>query len=99
MTIAQTKSETLTLAGTSVDMVNPAGCIEISGTFTGPATITQSLTGGATTIDTFTVDSTFYTRANQLTFGITGGNGPITITWYPDVINTDPSLSNRLARN
>jgi len=87
--IPQPKVATLDASNTSVDMVNTAGSIEIAGDFTGPATVTQSLTGGSTTIDTFLVDSTFHTQANQLTFGLTGGNGPITIRWYPDAINTD----------
>jgi hypothetical protein len=93
------KTAVLTNTNPSVNMENTAGSVEISGTFTGPATVTQSLTGGGTTIATFTVDSTIYTKANYLTWGITGGNGPITIKWYADVTNTDNSLSNQLRRN
>jgi hypothetical protein len=93
------KEATLTAANPSVDMINTRGSIEIAGTFDS-GTVSQSLTGGATTIATFTVDSTVFTQANYLTFGITGGLGSesVTIRWYPDIINIDNAESNRLRR-
>ena len=96
--MASFKEETLDGSNTSVNMVNPAGSIEISGDFTGPATVTQSLTGGSTTIDTFTTDSTIFTKANQLTFGISGGVGPITIRWYDDAVDSD-TVKTRIRSN
>lgn len=88
--MARFKEETLTAANPSVNMVNTAGSIEIAGTFDS-GTVTQSLTGGSTTIDTFTVDSTIFTKANQLTFAITGGLGSesVTVRWYDDCTDSD----------
>ena len=97
--IQQPKEAILTNTSPSVNMVNPAGSIEISGTFTGPATVTQNLTGGSTTVATFTTDSTFHTQANQLTFGLSGGNGPITIRWFPDAINADDTAVRILVKD
>lgn len=75
---------TLTAANTSENMNNTAGSLEISGTFTGPATVTQSLTGGSVAIDTFTAAETTFTNASALTFALTGGDGPITVRWWKD---------------
>lgn len=76
---------TLTAANPSVNLENNAGSIEIAGTFDG-GTVTQNLTGGSIAIDTFTVAESFFTNANKLTFGITGGSGSesVTIRWYGD---------------
>ena len=75
---------TLTNTNTSENMNNTAGSLEISGTFTGPATVTQSLTGGSVAVDTFLAAETIFTNASALTFGLTGGNGPITVRWWKD---------------
>ena len=75
---------TLTDSNTSESMNNAAGSLEISGTFTGPATVTQSLTGGSVAVDTFLAAETVFTNASALTFGLTGGNGPITVRWWKD---------------
>jgi len=98
--IQQPKEATLTAASPSVNMVNPAGSIEISGTFAG-GTVTQNLTGGSTTIASFTVASTFHTQASQLTFGITGGSGTesVTVRWYPDAINADDTAVRLLVKD
>ena len=80
---------TLTAAEPSVNMSNSAGSIEIAGNFSGPATVSQNLTGGSVEIQAFTSAETFFTNANQLTFSATGADGStaITIRWYDDKKN------------
>ena len=92
------KEAILTNLNQSVNMTNPAGCLEITGTWTGPATVTQSLTGGTTAVDSFTADETIYTKASHSTFALTGGNGPVTVRWYYDVSNSNESPVNRLSK-
>ena len=75
---------TLTNTNPSENMNNAAGSLEISCTFTGPATVTQSLTGGSVAVDTFLAAETVFTNASALTFAITGGNGPVTVRWWKD---------------
>ena len=80
---------TLTAAEPSVNLSNSAGSIEIAGNFSGPATITQNLTGGSIAIDTFTAAETIFTRANNLTWSVAGADGStaVTIRWYDDKKN------------
>ena len=79
---------TLTAANPSVNMSNSAGSVEIAGTFDS-GTVTQNLTGGSIAVALFTSAETFFTRANRLTFSITGGAGSeaVTIRWYDDKKN------------
>jgi len=80
---------TLTAANPSLNLSNSAGSIEIAGNFSGPATVTQNLTGGSVAIDTFTAAETFFTNANRLTFSVAGADGStaVTIRWYDDKKN------------
>jgi hypothetical protein len=93
------KEITLTAANPSANIENPAGSIEISGTFDS-GTVSQNLTGGSVAIDTFTAAATFYTNASHLTFGITGGSGSesVSIKWYYDSNNADETRARILAR-
>lgn len=87
MAVTETKDyfeAILTNTNPSENIRNTAGSLEISGTFTGPATVTQSLIGGSVAVDTFTAAETVFTNASALTFAITGGNGPVTVRWYKD---------------
>ena len=92
------KEAILTNLNQSVNMTNPAGCLEITGTWTGPATVTQNLTGGTTAVDSFTADETIYTKASHSTFALTGGNGPVTVRWYMDSNNSDTTRARDLAK-
>ena len=82
---ANYKEITLTAAAPSANIQNPAGSIEIGGTFDS-GTVSMNLIGGATAIDTFTAAETFYSNASHLTFAITGGLGSesVWIRWYFD---------------
>jgi hypothetical protein len=93
------KQVTLTAANPSFNMTNPAGSIEVAGTFDG-GTVTQNLTGGAIAVDTFTAAESFYTNASHLTFGITGGGGSesVTVKWYMDSNNADTTRARDLSR-
>ena len=77
---------TLTQANPSETIRNTAGSLEISGTFSGPATVTQNLAGGSVAVDTFTTAETIFTNASALTFGLSGEDGStdITVRWYKD---------------
>lgn len=68
---------------TSVTFVGDTGNVVIEGDFTGPATVTQSLPGTSVAAATFTAEDSFFINANTMTFGISGGVGPITISWFP----------------
>ena len=94
------KEITLTSTNTSENMTNPAGSLEISGNFSGPATVTQNLTGGSVAVDTFTAAETVYTKASHSTFSVSGADGStaITVRWYYDVSNSNESPVNRLSK-
>ena len=89
----------LTAANPSFNISNPAGSIEIGGTFDS-GTVSQNLTGGSTAIDTFTAAETFYTNASHLTFAITGGSGSeeVWVRWYYDSNNADTTRARIIAR-
>ena len=94
------KEITLTSTNTSENMTNPAGSLEISGNFSGPATVTQNLTGGSVAVDTFAAAETVYTKASHSTFSVSGADGStaITVRWYYDVSNSNESPVNRLSK-
>ena len=77
---------TLTQANPSENINNSAGSLEIAGNFSGPATVTQNLTGGSIAVDTFTAAETTFTNASALTFGLSGEDGStsITVRWWKD---------------
>ena len=93
------KEIVLTAANPSANISNPAGSIEVSGTFAG-GTVTQNLTGGSVAVDTFTAAETIYTNASHLTFAITGGGGTenVTVKWYYDSNNADTTKAAILRR-
>ena len=94
------KEITLTSTNTSENMTNPAGSLEISGNFSGPATVTQNLTGGSVAVDTFTAAETVYTKASHSTFSVSGADGStaITVRWYMDSNNSDTTRARDLAK-
>ena len=92
------KEAILTNLNQSVNMTNPAGCLEIAGTWTGPATVTQNLTGGSVAVDSFTANETVFTNASNSTFSLSGGNGPVTVRWYADASDSNESYVNRLSK-
>jgi len=77
---------TLTAANPTESMNNAAGSLEIAGNFSGPATVTQNLTGGSVAVDTFTSAETIFTNASALTFSATGTDGStaVTVRWWKD---------------
>jgi hypothetical protein len=93
------KEITLTASNTSENMTNPAGSLEVAGTFDG-ATVTQNLTGGSVAVDQFAAAETVYTKASHSTFSIAGGGGSevVTVRWYMDSNNADTTRARNLAR-
>ena len=98
--MAAFKTGRLTAANPSVSLENTAGTFEVSGTFDS-GTVTMNLTGGATSFDSFTVDTAKHTQANFITFGITGGLGSedVNIIWYGDCQSTDDTQGRALRRD
>lgn len=99
--MADFKEATLTAAEPSVNLENTAGSFEVSGDFGATGTVTMSLTGGSTTFDSFSADATGFTKANFITFGITGGDGSenVNIKWWGDCQSTDDVQSRLLRRD
>jgi hypothetical protein len=83
--MANYKEITLTAASPTADISNPAGSVEIGGTFNG-ATVTVTLQGGTTAVETYTAADTFFCHGSHMTFTASGGGGSesIWVRWYFD---------------